>query len=85
VHKVWHDRAWEDYLSWQGDRRTLKRIHSLLQSIERNGTSCIGDPEPLRGNLAGWWSVRINEKDRIVFRFAESKLEILSCRGHYQP
>jgi len=83
VHKVWQDQAWEDYLSWQNDRRTLKRIHMLIQSIERNGTSCIGDPEPLRGNLAGWWSVRINEKDRIVFRIIESKLEILSCRGHY--
>jgi len=83
MRKVWHDRGWEDYLSWQDDRRTLKRIHALIQSIERNGYACIGDPEPLKGNLSGWWSVRINGKDRIVFRITGEQLEIMSCRGHY--
>ena len=83
MHKIWHDQGWDDYLSWQEDRRTLKRIHSLISSIERNGYSCIGDPEPLRNNLSGWWSVRINSKDRIVFRIADGRLEIMSCRGHY--
>ena len=86
MHKIWHDRGWDDYLAWQssGDRRTIKRINSLIRSIERNGYDCIGNPEPLKENLSGWWSVRINEKDRIVFRIADAKLEIMSCRGHYE-
>jgi len=83
MRKVWHDCGWEDYLSWQDDRRTLRRIHALIQSIERNGYACIGDPEPLKENLSGWWSVRINGKDRIVFRITDDQLEIMSCRGHY--
>ena len=85
MHKIWHDRGWDDYLAWQGsgDRRTIKRINSLIQSIERNGYDCIGNPEPLRENLSGWWSVRINEKDRIVFRIVDNKLEIMACKGHY--
>ena len=85
VHKIWHDRGWDDYLSWQatGDRRTIRRINSLIQSIERNGYDCIGNPEPLKGNLSGWWSVRINDKDRIVFRIADGRLEIIACKGHY--
>ena len=85
MHKIWHDRGWDDYLAWQssGDRRTIKRINSLIRSIERNGYDCIGNPEPLKENLSGWWSVRINEKDRIVFRIVDAKLEIMSCKGHY--
>ena len=86
MHKIWHDRGWDDYLAWQssGDRRTIKRINSLIRSIERNGYDCIGNPEPLKENLSGWWSVRINEKDRIVFRIVDAKLEIMSCKGHYE-
>ena len=52
--------------------------------IDRNGVSCIGNPEPLRNNLSGWWSVRINQADRIVFRILGEELEILSCKGHYE-
>ncbi len=82
--KIWHDLAWEEYLSWHGeDKKTLKRIHLLLQSIERNGYACIGNPEPLKGNLTSWWSVRINEKDRLVFKIENGNLNILSCKGHY--
>ena len=89
MRKIWHETAWEEYLAWQGqDARTLRRINLLLQSIDRNGTACIGNPEPLRGNLSGWWSVRINQEDRIVFRISaitpeENALEILQCKGHY--
>ena len=84
MRKVWHEDAWEEYLSWQRqDAKTLKRINQLLQSIDRNGTSCIGNPEPLRNNLSGWCSVRINQADRIVFRIIDDALEILACKGHY--
>ncbi len=82
--KIWHDCAWDDYLYWHGeDKKTLKRIHQLIQSIERNGYNCIGNPEPLKGNLSSWWSVRIKEKDRLVFKIDESGLHILGCKGHY--
>ena len=84
MRKVWHAAAWEEYLNWQRqDAKTLRRINQLLQSIDRNGTDCIGNPEPLRNNLSGWWSVRINQTDRIVFRIADGALEILACKGHY--
>ena len=85
MKKLWHDRAWEEYLSWQSrDKKTLKRINSLLQSIDRNGYDCIGKPERLSGNLAGWWSVRIDEKNRLVFQIVDGELVIYSCAGHYE-
>ena len=82
--KLWHDTAWEDYLYWQSqDKKTLKRINTLVKDIERNGYSGIGKPEPLKGNLFGWWSVRIDDLNRLVFQIAEGKLEIYACKGHY--
>ena len=84
MEKLWHDLAWDQYLEWQGvDRRTLKRINALITSIERNGYDSIGKPEPLTGNLSGWWSVRIDEKNRLVFVIQDGKLIIHSCRDHY--
>jgi len=82
---VWHDTAWSDYLSWQSEgRKTLKKINRLIQDIARNGYNCIGKPEPLKGKLSGWWSCRINEKNRLTFRFREGTLEINACKGHYE-
>lgn len=84
--KVWHDDAWADYLYWQTqDRKTLKRINKLIQDIERNGLEeGIGKPEPLRGNLSGWWSRRIDESNRIVYRLKAGRLELLQCGSHYR-
>lgn len=83
--KLWHDRAWEEYLYWQiQDKKTLKKINRLIADIERNGYACIGKPEPLKDNLSGYWSVRIDEKNRIVFRIVKGKLEILQCGSHYR-
>ena len=82
--KAWSDEAWEDYLYWQTqDKRTLKKINQLLQSIDRNGYKCIGNPEPLRNDLSGYWSVEIDKKNRIVFRIEGSTLEIWQCGSHY--
>ena len=76
--------AWADYLYWQSqDKKTLKRINQLLQDIERNGYDGIGKPEPLRGDLSGFWSRRIDDEHRIVYRISEDRIEIIQCRGHY--
>lgn len=76
--------AWEDYLYWQTqDEKILKRINQLLQDIERNGYNGIGKPEPLRGDLSGFWSRRIDDEHRIVYRVTEDRVEIIQCRGHY--
>jgi len=83
--KLWHDSAWEDYLYWQTqDKKTLKRINHLLHDIERSGYHGIGKPEPLKHDLGGLWSVKIDDKNRIVFRIKDSKLEIWQCGSHYR-
>lgn len=84
MRKIWHDRAWNDYIEWLNkDKRILKRINQLLQDIDRNGYRCIGKPEPLTGDLSGYWSVRIDEKNRIVFRIEDNTIEIVQCGSHY--
>ena len=88
MKKLWDDRAWGEYQYWQTqDKRTLKKINELIRDIERTGEKGVGRVELLKGNLAGWRSVRIDEKNRLVFRIAdkgdEQVLEILQCRFHY--
>ena len=84
MKKIWHDKAWEEYVSWQTlDKKLLKKINRLLTDIDRNGYQCTGKPEPLKGNLSGFWSVRIDEKNRIVFRISDDVLEIAECGFHY--
>ena len=84
MRKIWHDEAWEEYLYWQGqDKKTLRRINKILKDIDRNGYNCIGKPEKLSGNLSGFWSARIDEKHRIVFRIVGDMLEIAECGSHY--
>jgi toxin YoeB len=81
---VWFEEAWEDYLYWQKqDRKTLKRINQLLRDISRNGNDGIGKPEPLKEEFSGFWSRRVDNANRLVYRLREGKLEILSCKGHY--
>ena len=85
MKKIWFDEAWEDYLYWlRQDKKTLKRINKLLQDIERNGYSGIGKPEPLKRNLTGYWSVKIDNKNRIVFSIVNETLEIIQCGSHYR-
>ncbi|MCM1398952.1 MAG: Txe/YoeB family addiction module toxin [Clostridium sp.] len=84
MKKIWFEEAWEDYLYWQSqDKKTLKRINVLLKDTERNPFEGIGKPEPLKGELSGFWSRRIDEANRFVYRVKNGVLEILSCRGHY--
>jgi len=84
VKKLWYDNAWDDYEWWQSqDKKTLRRINNLFKDIDRNGYHCIGKPEPLQGRLSGWWSVRIDAQNRLVFMLENDHLVILSCKGHY--
>lgn len=82
---IWYDRAWDDYLYWQSkDKKTLKRINQLIRDTERDPFNGIGKPEPLKGDLSGFWSRRIDEENRLVYRPNNGVLEILSCKGHYE-
>lgn len=77
MHKIWFDEAWIDYIYWQTqDKKTLKRINSLIKDTERNPFEGIGKPEPLKGNLSGFWSRRIDDTNRFVYRINNDKLEI---------
>jgi toxin YoeB len=81
---IWFEEAWEDYISWQTqDNKTIKRINQLLKDAQRNGYYGIGKPEPLKGEFSGFWSRRIDEVNRFVYRINEGVLEVLSCKGHY--
>jgi len=77
-------RAWEEYLRWQAeDRKTLKRINELLKDIARNPWDGLGKPEPLRGDLSGWWSRRIDDCNRIVYRVEGDSIVVAQCGAHY--
>ena len=81
---IWFDEAWDDYVYWQTqDKKTIKRINDLIKDCKRNGYSGIGKPEPLKGEFSGFWSRRIDDVNRFVYRIKGEYLEILSCKGHY--
>lgn len=85
MKKNWFDKAWEDYLYWQSqDKKTLKRINQLLKDVERNAGDGLGKPEPLKGNLTGFWSRRIDDTNRLVYRVSGDVIDVISCKGHYE-
>lgn len=85
MQKIWDEEAWEDYLYWQTqDKKTLKRINNLIKDIERNPFEGLGKPEPLKHELSGFWSRRIDEQNRIVYRVQNDILQIAQCRTHYK-
>ena len=82
---VFAEQAWEDYLHWQAtDRKVLSRIHELIKDTTRHPFEGIGKPEPLRHALAGWWSRRITEEHRMVYRVSGQDLQIAQRRYHYE-
>jgi toxin YoeB len=84
MNKIWFDEAWDDYIYWQTqDKKTLKRVNTLLKDVERGYFDGIGKPEPLKGDLSGFWSRHIDETNRLVYRIKDGVIEISSCRGHY--
>ena len=81
---VWDQNAWDDYLWWQTqDRKVLTRINLLLQDVVRNGSEGIGKPEPLKHDFAGYWSRRITDELRLVYKVTETEVRIAACRYHY--
>ena len=79
------ERAWDEYCYWQTqDKKTLKRINTLLLDIQRNEFTGIGKPEPLKNSLSGFWSRRIDETNRLVYRICNNQVEIVQCKGHYE-
>ena len=81
---AWTREAWSDYLYWQSrDKKTLKRINRLIIDAQRSPFEGIGKPEPLKENLSGFWSRRIDDSNRLVYTVDDSRLTIISCRYHY--
>ena len=84
MRKDFCDDSWIEYLYWiKEDKNILKRINQILDDIDRNPYSGIGKPKQLRGRFAGWWSRRIDDKHRLIYRIVDDSIEICSCKGHY--
>jgi len=76
--------AWHDYLYWQTqDKKTLKRINQIIKDIQRNPFNGIGKPEPLKFDLSGLWSRRINQEHRLIYQVLDDEIIIIQCRYHY--
>ena len=85
MRTAWDNEAWEDYLYWQTqDKKTLKRVNALIQDIQRNHFEGIGKPEPLKNDLSGYWSRRIDDKNRLVYKIQDNMLIIIQCITHYK-
>ena len=85
MNKVFTKNGWIDYLFWQTeDKKTLKRINLLLVDIQRNGFEGIGKPEALKENFSGFWSRRIDEVNRLVYKIENEQILIIQCKGHYE-
>ncbi|QTL41040.1 Txe/YoeB family addiction module toxin [Xenorhabdus budapestensis] len=84
MNLIFTDESWSDYLYWQQiDKKIIKRINELIKDIKRTPFIGIGKPEPLKHNLTGFWSRRISDEHRLIYRVTEMGLEIVSCRYHY--
>jgi toxin YoeB len=80
----WTKEAWSDYIYWQSqDRKTLKRVNKLILDSQRSPFSGLGKPEPLKENLSGFWSRRIDDTHRLVYAIDENQITIIACRYHY--
>ena len=84
MNKLFTENGWEGYMYWQlTDKKMVKKINSIIKDIERNPYEGIGKPEPLRFDLAGLWSRRINSEHRLIYKIEGNSMFILACRHHY--
>lgn len=89
MRKCWDDEAWQQYINWQKDKSNkyaVKRIHTLIEDIDRNGNKGIGKPEPLKHQYKGFWSRRISDEHRLVYKISveNKEIRIRLCEGHYE-
>lgn len=81
----WHFEAWEEYIAWQDkDKKILKKINELIKDIKRNGNEGLGKPEALKHELSGYWSRRIDDKNRLIYKIIEDEIIIVACANHYK-
>lgn len=85
MKKLFTDTGWEDYTFWlDNDTKTLKKIHRLLKDIDRSHFDGLGKPELLKFDLSGYWSRRINEADRLIYKVENETIIVIACKSHYQ-
>ena len=85
MNLIWDEEAWDDYVEWQSeDKKTLKRINKLIKDIQSTPYSGLGKPEPLKHDLSGYWSRRIDDYNRLVYKVEDNELRIAQCKTHYE-
>jgi toxin YoeB len=85
VKNLFTDTGWDDYTFWlENGTKTLKKIHHLLKDIERSSFAGLGKPEPIKFELSGYWSRRINESDRLIYKVEKGTIIVIACKSHYQ-
>ena len=81
----WNSEAWKEYVDWQSkDKKIIKKINEIIKDIQRNGNEGIGKAEPLKHELSGYWSRRITDKHRFIYKLTENKIIIIACANHYK-
>ena len=85
MNLIWNNEAWEEYLQWQKqDKKIVKKINEIIKDIKRNGNEGIGKPEPLGHELSGYWSRRITDKHRFIYKLTETSIVVIACANHYK-
>ena len=81
----WNSEAWKEYVDWQSkDKKIIKKINEIIKDIQRNGNEGIGKAEPLKHELSGYWSRRITDKHRFIYKLTENEVIIIACTNHYK-
>ena len=85
MNLIWNNEAWEEYVQWQKqDKKMVKKINEIIKDIKRNGKEGIGKPEPLKHELSGYWSRRITDKHRFIYKLTETGIVVIACANHYE-
>ena len=85
MNLIWNNEAWEEYLQWQKqDKKIVKKINEIIKDTNRNGNEGIGKPEPLKHELSGYWSRRITDKHRFIYKLTETSIVVIACANHYK-